>query len=158
MTFTDQNLTFKKLSHNDQVPYGLLLLADPSKELVDQYLKKSEIFIATVLEETIGVIVLYPLSNESSEIKNLAVKPEFQGKGVGSFLIDRIVRIAEQKRQKSIFIGTANSSLGQLYLYQKLGFEITEIRKDFFKDNYPEPIYENGLQAKHLVLMKKQLF
>ena len=91
------------------------------------------------------------------EIKNVAVKPEFQGQGIGSYLIENVVQIASLNRQKSICIGTANSSLGQLYLYQKLGFDISEIRKNFFIDNYKEPIYENGIQAKHMIMLTKIL-
>ncbi|PUZ27684.1 aminoglycoside 6'-N-acetyltransferase I [Chitinophaga costaii] len=150
-------LTFLKLDNNDPIPYDLLLLADPSKRLVDQYLKQSDLYIARQNDETIGVVVLFPLAAEVVEIKNMAVKPNFHGKGVGHYLIENVVQVALLNKQKSICIGTANSSLGQLYLYQKLGFEITDIKKYFFTDNYAEPIYENGIQAKHLLVLVRQL-
>jgi ribosomal protein S18 acetylase RimI-like enzyme len=112
--------------------YDLLLLADPSKDLIDEYLKQSDIFTAKQNDKTIGVIVLFPLSVETVEIKNVAVKPEFQGQGIGSYLIENVVQVALSNSQKSICIGTANSSIGQLLLYQKLGFEITDIKRHFF--------------------------
>ena len=157
MTIKNQNITFKQFNKNDQIPYELLLLADPSKDLIDEYLKQSDIFTARENDETIGVIVLFPLTTETVEIKNVAVKPEFQGQGIGRYLIENVVRIASLNRQKQICIGTANSSVGQLYLYQKLGFEITDIKRDFFTDNYAQPIYENGIQAKHMLVLTKQL-
>ena len=150
-------MTFEKLYKNDQVPYELLLLADPSKELINNYVNMSEIFVARQKNETLGVVVLFPLTTETVEIKNIAVKPEFQGQGIGSFLIENVVKMAMLKKQKSIFIGTANSSVRQLYLYQKSGFEIVDIKKDFFIDHYDEPIYENGIQAKHLLVMIREL-
>ena len=150
-------ITFIKLDKNDPIPYDLLLLADPSKRLVDQYLKRSDLYIARQNDETIGVVVLFPLTAEVVEIKNIAVRPDFQGQGVGHYLRENVMQIALLKKKKSICIGTANSSVGQLYLYQKLGFEITDIKKDFFTDNYAEPIYENGIQAKHLLVLVKQL-
>lgn len=157
MTDKNQNITFYKLDKAEQVPYELLLLADPSKDLVDEYLKSSDIYAARQNDETLGIVVLCPLITGTVEIKNVAVKPEFQRQGVGSFLIENAVRVAYLNSQKSVCIGTANSSVGQLYLYQKLGFEITDIKRNFFTDNYAEPIYENGIQAKHMLILTRQL-
>jgi ribosomal protein S18 acetylase RimI-like enzyme len=157
MTDKYENITFNKLDKDDHIPYELLLLADPSKDLVDEYLKKADVFVAKQIDEVIGVVVLLPLTAETVEIKNIAVKPAFQGEGIGSFLIQNVVQVALLNGQKNICIGTANSSVGQLYLYQKLGFEITDIKRDFFTDNYAEPIYENGIQAKHMLMLTKQL-
>lgn len=157
MTDKKQNIIFDKLDKENSIPYELLLLADPSKELVDEYLKLSDIYIARQNNETLGVIVLFPLTTEKVEIKNVAVKVEFQGQGIGSFLIENAVQVALLNRKKSICIGTANSSFGQLYLYQKLGFEITDINRHFFTNNYAEPIYENSIQAKHMLVLTKQL-
>lgn len=157
MKYKDQRITFEKLGKDDQIPYELLLLADPSKDLINEYLKRSEIYTARQNDETIGVIVLFPLTTETVEIKNVAVKPEFQGQGIGSLLIENAVQVALLNKQRSICIGTANSSVGQLYLYQKLGFEITGIKRHFFTNNYAEPIYENSIQAKHMLVLTRQL-
>jgi aminoglycoside 6'-N-acetyltransferase I len=108
-------------------------------------------------QEVIGAIVLSALSANCCEIKNIAVKTEFQGRGVGKFLLDFAVEAAKNEHYQSICIGTSNSSTGQLHLYQKKGFEIKEIIKAFFTDNYPEPIYENGIQAKHLIMLEMKL-
>ena len=158
MTVKNQNITFDKLDKDDQPPYELLLLADPSKDLVDEYLRHSDIYTARQNGQTLGVVVLFPLTPETVEIKNVAVKPEFQGQGIGSFLIENVVQVALLNRQKNICIGTANSSVGQLYLYQKLSFEITGIKRNFFIDNYTDPIFENGIQAKHMLVLTRQLF
>lgn len=157
MKVNKQNLTFHKLSANAPAPYDLLLLADPSMDLGDKYLPQSVVFVAQQDDETIGVIVVFPLTADTVEIKNVAVKPVFQGQGVGRYLIENAVRLALAQEQKSICIGTANSSIRQLSLYQRLGFEITEIRRNFFTDNYAEPIYENGIQAKHLLVLTRDL-
>jgi len=157
MTIIKENLAFNKFDKEEQLPYELLLLADPSKDLVNEYLKSSDIYVARYNAEILGIVVLFPLTTEAVEIKNVAVKTEFQGQGLGRFLIANAVQVAVLNRQKSICIGTANSSIGQLYLYQKLGFEITDIKRHFFTDNYAEPIYENGIQAKHMLILTRQL-
>jgi len=152
-----KDITISNLEKDDLIPYELLLLADPSKDLIDKYLKQSNLVLAKQNDETIGVIVLFPLTVETVEIKNIAVRPDFQGLGIGRYLIENVIQVALSNKQKSICIGTANSSVGQLYLYQKLGFEITAIKRSFFTDNYTEPIYENGIQAKHLLVLTRQL-
>jgi ribosomal protein S18 acetylase RimI-like enzyme len=157
MNIDNQNLTFRQLDETEQNPYDLLLLADPSIKLIEEYLKSSLIFVAENEEKIIGTIVLQPLANNIMEIKNIAVLPKLQGQGIGKYLIENITEIARQMNCKIIQIGTANSSVGQLYLYQKLGFNISEIKYNFFLENYSEQIYESGIQAKHLLLLKKIL-
>ena len=157
MRFEHQNIVFSKLDDENLIPFDLLLLADPSKALIEEYLIRSEVFIASVNGEIIGVIVLFPLSAETAEIKNVAVKEAYQRRGLGSLLIENVVNFAITKGHKTICIGTANTSIGQLYLYQKLGFEITGIKRNFFTENYLDSIFENGIQAKHMLVLSKQL-
>jgi aminoglycoside 6'-N-acetyltransferase I len=157
MTIKSHNITFDKLKKDVQPPYELLLLADPSKELIDEYLETSDVYIARQNDKVVGVVVLFQLTTETVEIKNVAVNPEFQGQGVGSYLIQKAVEVAALNGQKSINIGTANSSVRQLYLYQKLGFEIVDIKRNFFINSYADPIFENGIQAKHMLVLTRQL-
>jgi ribosomal protein S18 acetylase RimI-like enzyme len=148
---------FKALSLEKDIPYNLLLLADPSKSVIDAYLNKSMVFVMESNDEIIGVIVLLPLSKTEVEIKNVAVSPEHQGKGLGSFLIQNSEEEALKAGFLNIVIGTANSSIGQLALYQKLGFVINETKKNFFLENYSEAIFEDGIQAVDMIMLKKEL-
>jgi ribosomal protein S18 acetylase RimI-like enzyme len=157
MTMSLQNLHFRPLTEGEEKPYSLLLLADPSKAIVDAYLKSSHIFIADLHNEVVGAIVLQAQEEGIIEIKNVAVMPALQGQGIGLYLLKNAVLSARKMNFNTIQIGTANSSIGQLYLYQKAGFEITAVKKNFFTDNYPEPIYENGLQARHLIMLSQAL-
>lgn len=141
----------------DRIPYPLLLLADPNFALINTYLPQSNIHIALLAEKIVGAYVLYPLDMAKVEIKNIAIVEEHQGFGLGKLLLNDACQVAKQQGYRVICIGTANSSIGQLALYQKQGFELSEIKLDFFLQNYPEPIFENGIQAKHLVMLEKIL-
>ena len=157
MTIKNQQLSFGKLAGNDEIPYELLYLADPSANLVESYLKVSDLYVAKKEQEIIGVIVLFSVSSETVEIKNVAIKPAFQRQGIGQYMLEKAIEIVATNKFKNIQIGTANSSVGQLHLYQKLGFEMSEIKKNFFIEKYTEPIFENGIQAKHMILLKRRL-
>jgi hypothetical protein len=68
-------------------------------------------------------------------------------------MLDHAVQTSKNKNFNTIIIGTGNSSIGQLYLYQRQGFEIFDIKKNFFVDNYPDPIFEDGIQCKHMIML-----
>lgn len=150
-------IQIQKLEDYNLLPFDLLLLADPSETLVKQYLKDAEVFVYLLDQKIAGVVVLYPLDTYNIEIKNIAVRPNLQGKGLGTQLLKFAQEFAKENEYDNIFIGTANSSLSQLYLYQKLGFEIQEIKHNFFLDNYPEPMEENGIPVKHMIMLKQCL-
>lgn len=151
------DVVFKQLEPGKAVPYDLLLLADPSRELVEGYLSHSEVYLALMDEVVVGVAVLAQIDEGVVEIKNLAVDPVWQGKGIGQRLLQEVIGVARRELCKSICIGTADSSIGQLYLYQKMGFELLEIRHNFFANQYTDPIFENGIQAKHMLVLSMQL-
>jgi ribosomal protein S18 acetylase RimI-like enzyme len=157
MTSAHRDISVQQVNGHENMPYDLLLLADPSTEMIDAYLKQSKVFVATLGQEVIGTIVISALSAQCAEIKNIAVRSEFQGKGVGKRLLDFAIETARNANYQSLCIGTSNSSIAQLYLYQSKGFEIKEIIKDFFINNYPEPIYENGIRAKHMIMLEIKL-
>lgn len=58
---------------------------------------------------------------------------------------------------KTIEIGTGNSSIGQLVLYQKCGFRITGVDIDFFVRHYQEEIFENGIQCRDMIRLSQDL-
>lgn len=140
-----------------EVDYALLLLADPDIDAINQYIKHSQVFQMTDGNTPIGCLVLEKISGEIVEFKNIAIYENFQNQGYGSKMLAFGIGKARELNFKTAVIGTGNSSIAQLYLYQKAGFEIDSIRKDFFTDNYAEAITENGIQCKHMLVLKMEL-
>ncbi|MDP4550121.1 GNAT family N-acetyltransferase [Alkalihalobacillus macyae] len=103
-----------------------------------------------------GVVLFTYHPKQVVELKNIALKPEFRGRGLGKFVITEVFNRYKRKEINKIIVGTANSSIGNLVFYQKVGFRMSEIKKDFFKE-YPEPIYENGLRALDMVMFEKDV-
>lgn len=153
----DSDFHIELLIDISQAPYRLLELADPSKKSIDKYLYKGECYIATQDKKLIGVIILQAKTINNIEIKNIAIAPEHQGKGFGKHLLRFATRQSKRKGYKKLIIGTGNSSLSQLALYQKEGFEIREVNKDYFLEKYPQKLYENGIQCKHQLVLEKNL-
>lgn len=135
----------------------LLLLADPSESIVKEYLKRGECYILEKDEETIGVYVLLPTRPETIELVNIAVAEKYQAKGIGKVLVLDAIEKAKHNGYKIIEVGTGNSSIGQLVLYQKCGFRITGVNKDFFTIHYEEEIVENGIVCVDMIRLAQLL-
>lgn len=105
----------------------------------------------------VGVYVLLPTRPETAELVNIAVDEAYQGQGIGKQLVNHAIQEAKRLGYQTLEIGTGNSSIGQLALYQKCGFRITGIDRDFFIRHYSEAIYENGMQVVDMIRLSQDL-
>ncbi|MBT2669650.1 GNAT family N-acetyltransferase [Streptomyces sp. ISL-14] len=150
-------MEIRELFMYEPPPMHLLLLADPSRELVEEYLGSGTCFVAVTDERIIGVYVLLQKGPKLIEIMNIAVDERHHGRGIGRQLIEHAIGHAREQGYKTIEIGTGNSGIGQLALYQKCGFRITGVDRDFFNRNYSKAIYENGIQCQDMIRLSQSL-
>ena len=54
-------------------------------------------------------------------------------------------------------ICTGTSAVGPMMLYQQEGFDLVAVDRDYFVRNYAEPIWENGIQCRHRLILEKRL-
>lgn len=151
-------MEIRKLDINEQPPMDLLLLADPSQALIEEYLQRSECFVAEIENQIVGVYVLLPTRPKTMELVNIAVMESQQGRGIGKQLVLNAIQTAKTSGYETIEVGTGNSSMGQLALYQKCGFRITGIDIDFFIRHYDEKIFENGIQCRDMIRLSQDLY
>ena len=150
-------MNIRNLKSDEKVPMKLLLEADPSRKMVKEYVDRGQGFVAEIGKEIIGAFVLLPTRPGTVEIMNIAVAEENRGRGIGKQLIEEAIKISKKRKYKTIEVGTGNSSVGQLVLYQKCGFRITGIDSDFFITHYDEEIYENGIQCRDMIRLSQNL-
>lgn len=134
----------------DLVPMALLLEADPSEECIRSYLVGSLCFVAMDSDLIIAASIVKPITDKIVEIFNISVYPNFQNKGIGSDLLRFTLSQLSEKGVQRVELGTGSFGY-QLTYYQRFGFRVDAVIKDYFLDNYPEPIYENGLQHKDML-------
>lgn len=153
----DEDMIIQPLGSESHPPMDLLLLADPSRALVEGYLKRGTCYVAILDDVMVGVYVLLPTRPDTIELVNVAVDEAHQGRGIGKKLVEHAIQQARQLGYRTIEIGTGNSSVGQLALYQKCGFRITGVDRDFFLRHYEEPIFENGIQVVDMIRMSQDI-
>ena len=133
----------------------LLLSADPDEVKIRSYLPESKILVCLDNKSCIGIAVL-TVCDEIFELKNIAIVSNQQGKGIAKLIIAEIKILAKSLGATHIEVGTGNSSLSQLALYQKCGFRMSHIEPNFF-EHYPEPIFENGIRCIDMVRLSARL-
>lgn len=144
-----------ELRDNKKQYLELLLLADEQEDMIDRYLEKGKMYILTEENAVKAECVVTDEGGGVLEIKNIAVKAEFQGKGYGKAMISFI----EEKYRENFSIlqaGTGDSPL-TIPFYENCGFSRSHIIKDFFVDNYEKPIFECGVRLRDMVYLRKKL-
>ena len=134
---------------------GLLLSADPDEEAILSYLSGSVVLVYRDDDKFVSIAVITQVAGVF-ELKNIAVLKKYQGKGIAKSMINKSKQWAKELGAKTIEVGTGNSSLSQLALYQKCGFRMYSIESNFF-DSYPQPIMENGIRCIDMVRLRAEL-
>lgn len=147
-------MEFLKIENNKKRYIDLLLLGDEDEKTIDKYLERGEMYI---LDDN-GIKAECVVTDEGSkilEIKNIAVSPKFQKQGYGKKLIEFITE-KYSENFSVIQAGTGDSPL-TIPFYEKYGFRKSHIVKNFFIDNYKNPIYEEGVQLIDMIYLQKNL-
>ena len=122
--------------------------------MVERYLEKGTMYVLED-DEVKAECVVTDEGKGILEIKNIAVVPEYQGKGYGKMLLDFLVR-KYTGLYSVLQVGTGDSPL-TIPFYEKCGFVRSHTVPRFFTDNYDHPIYEGGVQLVDMVYLQKHL-
>ena len=147
-------MEIKKIDTNKKQYLDLLLLADEQEDMVDRYLERGTMY---VLEDD-GVRAECVVTDEGNgilELKNIAVDPDFQGRGYGKALVEFLIR-TYAGRYVTMQVGTGDSP-SIIPFYESCGFRRHHLVKNFFTDHYDHPIYEGGVQLVDMVYLQMEL-
>lgn len=133
-----------------EAPVALLLEADPSPEKLKTYLPHSTCFVAQQQGTLVGAYAVKCIAPEIYELMSIAVSPGQQRKGLGTILLKHAITTVGALGARRLEVGTGSFGC-QLAWYQREGFRVVAIERDFFLENYPDPIYEQGIQLKDML-------
>ena len=139
-------MEIRKIETDKKEYLSLLLLADEQEDMIDRYLEQGGVRAECVVtDEGNGIL----------ELKNLAVRPDSQGKGYGRQMI-RFVADTYRKRFRILQVGTGDSP-ATIPFYEKCGFRRSHVVRNFFTEHYDHPIYEGGKRLVDMVYLKMEL-
>ncbi len=101
------------------------ILDDPKTWVIDP---GGQIFMAIADGKAAGTVAMIPASDGVLELTKMAVAPAFQGRGMGSKLIEACVEFAKSYGANSVFLESHTKLTAALMLYRK--YDFTEVPGD----------------------------
>lgn len=144
-------MRFDEITTNKKRFLDLLLLADEQEDMVDHYLEDGRMFVLYENGPKCEAVVT-ALSSDECELKNLATASDEQGKGYGKAMIQFLLN-EFLGPYKTMYVGTGDVP-ATLEFYKKCGFRESHRVKNFFTDNYHEPIIDHGVHLVDMVYLR----
>jgi N-acetylglutamate synthase-like GNAT family acetyltransferase len=122
-----QNLVFGILCE-----YGLEPdLNGTDRDIADieaHYLTRGGIFelIENEAGELLGTVGLYPINDETIELRKMYFSPKIRGQGFGKKTLQRMIEKARELSYRKIYLETAVILKEAVHLYEKFGFQPTD--------------------------------
>ena len=111
----------------------LLLLADESPQQVRSYMHSGELYAFVERDGiAVGIVLTVPAEQNSVELKAVAVDQTQQNQGIGRRMLAAVIEELRRRGVRRAIVGTANAGIGQIAYYQKAGFRLLRIERDFF--------------------------
>ncbi len=141
----------------------LLLLAEPSERALRWSLAHLSDAVYRLDVEGTGDAAAAPAAaatvrweGDPCEIVELAVADAQQGRGLGRHFLGWIAAEARRRRKRAVEVGTANASLGNIAFYQRCGFRMHHVRRDYFS-YYRAPRVEHGIEVRDLLVFRRDV-
>ena len=147
-------MEIRKVETDKKRYLDLLLLADEQEDMVDRYLERGTMYVL-VDDGVKAECVVTDEGNGILELKNIAVEPDFHGRGYGKALVEVLIR-TYAGQYVTMQVGTGDSP-STIPFYESCGFCRHHLVKNFFTDHYDHPIYEGGVQLVDMVYLQRRL-
>ena len=136
---------------------SLLLLADEQESMIDRYLERGELYVMLdeQMQEPLAVAVVTMEGKGVCELKNLAVSPSYQRKGLGRQMVEYLFDRYKDSCH-TMFVGTGDSQQ-TVGFYRSCGFTYSHTIPDFFTQHYDHLIVEEGKVLQDMICFRKEL-
>ena len=106
-----------------------------TKEGFLTYLMKKDtmFFVVEEKERILGYCSMMPVLDEG-DLLNVAVRSDRQKEGIGQFLVDSMLRMAEMQGIRLVHLEVRQGNGTARRLYQRLGFKEDGLRRDYYEN------------------------
>jgi Acetyltransferases len=145
-------------SHNTLFLLPMLLDAEEGEERIRAaLLDPACVAYAVRLDgQLVGAAVVRWEEKTPSEILYIAVAAALRGRGYGKQIIQALQDELPSHGGRSLLVGTANASQENIAFYQKCGFRMYEVRRDYFSYIH-SPVLEHGIQIRDMLVLRYDL-
>ena len=135
--------TIKKISLPEQIleylkeydNYFIIPITDRVKDLQQYSIKLSRNAYTYIIEKndiTLGIIIFYANDqiNQTAYLTMIAVNKEYEGKGIGSALLEKCLELSREVGMKKLKLEVDIDNSNAILFYQRKGFDFTEKATD----------------------------
>lgn len=136
----------------------LFALADDSPAQIESYLRDGRVLVARRGNGIIAHLQLVDTDEPAvAEIKNMAVRADEQGRGVGARLVDAALELALAQNRSAVVVATAAADTGNLRFYQRQGFRFRSVERDAFTPaaGYPTGTSIDGIPLRDRIWLDR---
>jgi ribosomal protein S18 acetylase RimI-like enzyme len=139
----------------------LLLLAGAEPQ-VRAYLQHGDLYALRGADGgPLGVTLVQsdPADPRTAELRAVAVDPTQHNRGLGRRMLASVLADLRARGFRRSVVGTSNAGIGQIAFYQKAGFRLWQIERDFFtpEKGYDPDERENGLPHRDMIWFDQDL-
>ena len=136
----------------------LFELAEDSAAELDSYIDAGRVLVAMSGPDVIGHVQLTSTGDpRQAEIKNMAVREDRQGQGLGRRHIQAAVDLVAAEAVTTLLVATAAADIGNLRFYQRQGFRMRSIERDAFTSStgYRPGLRIDGIELRDRVWLDR---
>ncbi|MFX0066893.1 MAG: GNAT family N-acetyltransferase [Candidatus Hermodarchaeota archaeon] len=93
--------------------------------------EQTEVLVVIHKDKVVGTVSIIIQERKKMHLRSMAVKPSYQRKGIGSYIIEEINKLAREKQVKIISLECFEPLIQAINLYEKFGFRKTGRKRDY---------------------------
>ena len=91
-------------------------------KICDEMSARGIFYLVSIDDQIVGMGGMRPISQDAAEIKRIYVRPEYRGQGVGSLLVQRLLRDALAFGYRRVCLDSAPFQQSANKIYEAIGF------------------------------------
>ena len=137
----------------------LIRLAEDSESQIASVIDEGTAYVVDDGDTTIGIVLVLDHGGSERELRYVAIAEAHQRKGLGKAMLADVDAAEEARGTKRLVVGTSCADTGNLDFYQRCGYRLLSIERDYFTParGYPPDFVINGLPAVDMVWMDRHL-
>ena len=137
----------------------LIQLTEDSESQLESAIDDGTMYVADDGDKAIGVVLVLDHGARERELRYVAIAESHQRKGLGKAMLADVGAAEQGRGAARLLVGTSCADTGNLDFYQRCGYRLLSIERDYFTParGYPPDFVLNGLPAVDMVWMDLQL-
>jgi len=138
----------------------LFSLAEDSASELDSYFMAGRVLVARSGGDVVGHLQLFVADAPGHvEIKNMAVREDLHGRGIGRLLIRTALARLAGEGVSTVLVATASADVGNLRFYQRMGFRMRSVERHAFTEatGYRPDLHVDGIALRDRVWLDRDV-